>query len=179
MGTIENGYSVGDWVVHSHYGVGQIKAREKKSLTGVLEKKEDCFRVRTRDGIFWFSATQANNSRIRPIVSKHKLRREINNLKKPPQYADQDRDVLNHQISEVRSDMSLATTVFIVRELFAIRARKNLGMNDEKMLTNYSTQLADEYAIVFETDEQSARSQLNEFMRDSDPDVYGQKPQRT
>ncbi len=178
MGTIGYEYSVGDWVVHSHYGVGQLKAQEKKSLTGALENKEDCFRVKTGDGVFWFSATKTNNSRIRPIASKYKLRREINILKKPPKYADQDRDVLKQHISEVRSDMSLATTIFIVRELFAIRGRKNLGMNDEKMLNDYSNRLADEYALVLDIDEETARNQLIEFMRDSDPDIKGEKSRR-
>ncbi len=173
METTKRQYSIGDWVVHSNYGVGQIKALEKKSLSGDLEKKEDCFQVRTRESTFWFSAIDNDNSRIRPTTSKNQLRRDISILKMPPKFAGQDWTILKQQISEARSDMSIATTLFIVRELFALRARKNLGMNDERMLSDYSDRLADEYALVMDIDAEIAWSQLCHLMRESDPEISG------
>ena len=37
-------YSVGDWVVHLIYGVGQVKKLEKKPIGG---NQKMCYRVRT------------------------------------------------------------------------------------------------------------------------------------
>lgn len=171
MGTKKYEYSVGNWVVHSTYGVGQIKDVEKKSLTGELDSKEDCFRVETSDGTFWFSAKENNNSRIRPIASKYHLRREIGILKMPPKWADKDNERLKSSISEVQSDITLASTLFIVRELFALRARKHLGMNDEKILDEYSRRLTEEYALIMNVDKETAWSRLVEMMNKSDQDI--------
>ena len=41
--------SIGEWVVHSHYGVGQIKKTELMPLHG---EQTACFMVQVKDGVF-------------------------------------------------------------------------------------------------------------------------------
>ena len=67
-------YSIGQWVVHSQYGVGQIKQIERVPLHGNMEEKEKCFTVQTKEGVFWFPVNQNDNPRVRPITSEKKFK---------------------------------------------------------------------------------------------------------
>lgn len=42
-------FDIGEWVVHSHYGFGQIKDIEVKPIHG---EPTECFMVRVKDGAF-------------------------------------------------------------------------------------------------------------------------------
>ena len=77
-------YEIGEWVVHSSYGVGQIKQLEKVPLHGDPQKKEMCYKVQTREGVFWFPVDQHDNPRVRPIITEKKLISSLETFKEPP-----------------------------------------------------------------------------------------------
>ena len=56
-------YTIGDWVVHQAYGVGQIKKIEVKPIHGEQVK---CFRVNTKDSSFWFPKNCPDNLEFAP-----------------------------------------------------------------------------------------------------------------
>ena len=78
-------YSIGQWVVHSQYGVGQIKQIERVPLHGNMEEKEKCFTVQTKEGVFWFPVNQNDNPRVRPITSEKKFKEALETLQEPPE----------------------------------------------------------------------------------------------
>ena len=61
-------YSKGDWIVHTHYGVGQVRGIEKKVLDG---ENKLFFRVKTFDGVYWLSVVRTDVEYIRPITSEY------------------------------------------------------------------------------------------------------------
>ena len=76
-------YTIDDWVVHTHYGVGQIKRIEVKPIHGEDTK---CFKVTTKDGTFWFPTTDDDNPRIRPVASKEIIHKVVKTLRRKATY---------------------------------------------------------------------------------------------
>ena len=72
-------YSIGEWVVHSQYGVGQIKKTEVMPFHG---EQTECFRVQVKDGAFWFPTNTSENPRIRPVESQEIITKVIKNLRR-------------------------------------------------------------------------------------------------
>ena len=52
-------YSIGEWIVHSQHGVGQIKKIETMPLHG---KQTECFKVQVKGGTFWFPTNSTETS---------------------------------------------------------------------------------------------------------------------
>ena len=74
-------YSIGDWVVHHAYGIGQIKDVEKKPIRG---EQVICFRVITNAGAeWWFPQNETDNPRIRPVASPDVMQRIQTELQQP------------------------------------------------------------------------------------------------
>ena len=96
--TVEAIYSVGDWIVHNFYGVGQIKKIEERPIHG---EKVRTFRVRTKDSVYWVPVKKSDNPRIRRVVNKRKLRRAIRTLKSKPQKMNKNYKTRNAWIRKV------------------------------------------------------------------------------
>lgn len=67
-------YDIGQWVVHSQYGVGQIQQIQEMPLHGDMQTQEKCFQVQTKDGVFWSAVEQKDNPRLRPLTTQEKLK---------------------------------------------------------------------------------------------------------
>jgi RNA polymerase-interacting CarD/CdnL/TRCF family regulator len=74
-------YAMGDWIVHRHYGVGQVMDIEKKKLN---KKVKRFYKIRTKDSTFWLPVKNAKNSRVDPLPSRYKVEKAIKLLKQPP-----------------------------------------------------------------------------------------------
>ena len=81
-------YSLDDWVVHSYYGVGQIKRVEFKPIN---EEEQECFKVKTKDSTFWFPTTDTDNPRIRPVASVALMKKVISQLRSEPNIVELDK----------------------------------------------------------------------------------------
>lgn len=66
---IQKSLKIGQWIVHTHYGIGQIFDVEKKRLG---EEEKDYFGVKTSDREYWLALENVNSPRIR-IISSQKL----------------------------------------------------------------------------------------------------------
>jgi len=71
----------GDWIVHAHFGVGQIKGKENKSFNG---EKQTFFRVKTFNGAHWLPLGNAESDHVRPIASKNQISRALCLIRRAP-----------------------------------------------------------------------------------------------
>jgi len=154
-------YSVGTWIVHVYYGVGQVVRLEKKHLEG---KENLYYRVESRNGTFWLPVNKADSDRIRPIVSKSKMRSAIQALEEPPE-----RLVGNHmqrktQIKEIQSTGSIVPIARLVRDLSFQASEKKLSIPEQETLDSLKKRLAMEWSVVFDIKPQEAQKQLNALL---------------
>jgi RNA polymerase-interacting CarD/CdnL/TRCF family regulator len=157
-------YTVGDWVVHHSYGVGQIRNIEVKPIHGEQVK---CFRVKTKDSAFWFPKNRPDNPRIRPVVTPDIIERVIKELKKPDFDLDPDRKIWKKRIDETKTSDDLIATSQIVRDLNILRTQRKLNQTEEKALNDFTDRLIDEWSTTMKMDSSVVRRELNEQIQAS------------
>ena len=59
-------YSIGDWIVHVYYGVGQILSKENMTLEGT---RQMYFRIKTENSSYLLPLTKIDLNRVRPLAS--------------------------------------------------------------------------------------------------------------
>ena len=158
------GYSIGDWVVHRHYGVGQIKAIEEKRFQG---EPVECFKAKTRDSTFWFPTRVTNNPRIRPVSSEDFVKKAIKSLRRKPSNIDKDKKFWKNQINQVKMDGDMVEISKLVRDLSAQSLLRNLVQTEEKALTDFKERLLREWAAILKNKVEEIRPQLQAYIQES------------
>ena len=114
-------FSVGTWIVHSQYGVGQIQKTEVMPFHG---EQTECFRVQVKDGAFWFPTDSVENPRIRPVASQEIIPKVIKNLRRKPGKLEKDKKYWDKQIKAVTSNDDLVKISQLIRDLSAQLPRR-------------------------------------------------------
>lgn len=157
-------FSVGEWIVHSQYGVGQIKKTEVMPFHG---EQTECFRVQVEGGAFWFPINSVENPRIRPVASQEIIPKVIKNLRRKPGNLDKDKKYWDKQIKAVPSHGDLLVISQLVRDLSAQQAQKRLNDSQIKALTRFTERLVHEWAAITDTDVDQIRPQFDQYIQES------------
>jgi RNA polymerase-interacting CarD/CdnL/TRCF family regulator len=153
----------GDWIVHTYYGIGQIKSVETKSIG---EDKNKYFKVKTRNSTFFIPVGNIDEDRIRPVASDYKLRKAKKILKAPPVPFPEDHNERKKMLAETASDSSLETAAQTIRDL--LFRKQNDGLNDyeEKTLQNVEKLFVREWAIIQDVSEEIALERYEKVMEE-------------
>jgi RNA polymerase-interacting CarD/CdnL/TRCF family regulator len=163
MTKIIHRYSIGDWVVHHAYGIGQIKQIDEKRFN---EELTACFQVKSKDGAnWWFPKNSADNPRIRPIASQEIFQLAQKELQKTVQDVEQDRDKLQIRIEEVRANDALVATSQLVRDLTILQTQLSLNQNEKTALSHFTDRLAREWAATMNMDVDTTQHKLNDLLQ--------------
>jgi len=157
-------YSVGDWVVHKLYGVGQIKDIEPRPIHG---ESLNCFKVKTKDSTFWFPDTEDENPRIRPVSSEEIVEKVIRNLRRKASHLDTDRKYWKEQIDEAQSGGDLISTSKVIRDLSAQQVIRKLNQSEERALDHFKERLLREWSAIMHLDLEKIRPMLQAYIRES------------
>ncbi len=157
-------YTINDWVVHTYYGVGQIKRIEVKPIHGEDTK---CFKVRTRDSTFWFPAADIDNPRIRPVASKDVIHKVVKNLRRKSSKLNTDRRIWKKRIGEVQSNGDLLSTSILIRDLSAQQVLRDLNQTEEDALESCKERLLLEWASITGEQVEKLRSKLQGYIQES------------
>jgi len=161
-------YSVNDWVVHTQYGVGQIKRIEIKPIHG---EKTDCFKVKTNDCTYWFPTNDIDNPRIRSVASKDVIQKVIRNLRRKSSKLDTDRRVWKQSIAEAQSNSDLLSLSVIIRDLSTQKILRQLNQTEEDALENFKDRLLREWASITHEEIETLRTELQEYIEVSQSKV--------
>lgn len=167
MSDANHEYDIGHWVVHSRYGVGQIKKIENIPLHADKAGKEQCFQVETAGAVFWFPVEQQLNPRIRPIITQNKLTSVLKIFKELPEDINLHRNELRIRINETQSDVSISTTVRLIRDLLARNVTRKLNIFEDRALRTQKERLIREWALCKEIDETEARTEFDLLLQES------------
>jgi RNA polymerase-interacting CarD/CdnL/TRCF family regulator len=165
--TQEHVYAVGDWLVHVHYGIGQVIGIEEKNLFDE-EKQFYCVRAEENNGIFWIPVEEASeNVRVRPIVPKRRLEEALAILRKPPRVMNEENKIRKERIQEARSGGRLLPIARLVRDLSARQSINSLTQIEAKALEFFKKRLVSEWATRMDVPVQSVRLELHEILEES------------
>lgn len=158
-------YARGDWVVHKHYGVGQIKGIEKKVLNG---KKTTFYKVSTKNSTFWIPLDQVDCDRLRPLASINELNQAIRVLRNPPREMAPDHNDRKRRIKTIKSDGSLVSMARLIRDLWARRRmKKRLNATEERALDRLQDRLLTEWSVCKNIKFEEAQDRLRAMLERS------------
>lgn len=157
-------FSPGDWVVHSHYGVGQIMRIEVKPIQQVDTL---CFKVKTNDSFYWFPTTDIENPRIRHVASEKIFHEVIQNLRSKASTQDTDRKHWKQMIEDVQAENDLISISLLVRDLSTQQAIRNLNQIERNALNLFKERLLVEWASIMQEEVNILRSRLNGYIQES------------
>jgi RNA polymerase-interacting CarD/CdnL/TRCF family regulator len=157
-------YSTGDWIVHAHYGVGQVKGIEKKVLEG---EKKLFFKVKTFDGVYWLSVVKTNVEYIRPITSEHQIKRALTIIRRPPKQLSENHTQRNKAISDALNDPSIYAKARMIRDLNGKQQESKLNFTEEDAFLKMKKQLVNEWSVVQDTDRKVLEEKLDKALETS------------
>ncbi len=157
-------YSIGDWVVHTNYGVGQIKAIEVKPYHG---ESIECFKAKTKDSTFWFPTNKDDNPRIRLVSSKDLIQKAIKSLRRKPSNITKDKKFWKKKIHEVKTDGDMIDVCKLVRDLTAQSSHRNLVQSEQNALSHLKERLLKEWAVIVGSKVEEIRPQLQAYIQES------------
>jgi RNA polymerase-interacting CarD/CdnL/TRCF family regulator len=127
-------YSVGDWMVHHKYGVGQVKKVEKKRLN---RTKALYYKVQSNDSTFWVPVEKADSNHIRPLTSVSGLKKALRLLKKAPHEMDSNHKKRASRINQIWAEGRLSPICQMVRDLSAKEREKSLSSTEKRAKKGY------------------------------------------
>jgi RNA polymerase-interacting CarD/CdnL/TRCF family regulator len=155
-------FTTGDWVVHVYYGVGQIKAIEKKPIGG---EKQDCYKVKTKNSTFWFPTIDFDNPRIRPVVSDEIIKKVVYHLRRKAGKLETDRKYWKKKIDTVKSNGDILSISKLIRDLSSLQVIKGLNESETQALEFFTERLAREWASSTHEDVGKIRPILHEHLQ--------------
>jgi RNA polymerase-interacting CarD/CdnL/TRCF family regulator len=154
-------FSKGDWIVHLHYGVGQITGIEKKQIG---DEKTAYYRAQTENSTFWVPVNELDDTRVRQIASKYRIRKAIKILKDTPEALSDDHNERKRQINEVMGEISLESGARLVRDLSARQASNKLNPSEEKALDQFSQNFILEWSVSMDSEIEKTREKFQELI---------------
>jgi CarD family transcriptional regulator len=157
-------YSVGDWIVHHMYGVGQVKKIEKKRLD---QTKTEYYKVQANNSIFWVPVKNPNSDRIRPLTSTSSLKKALRFLKKTPHEMESNHNKRESRINKIRAEGKLSSICKIIRDLSAKEREKSLSTTEKQALDTFIDLLLREWSVCAGISIQDAQHKLQEYLKES------------
>jgi RNA polymerase-interacting CarD/CdnL/TRCF family regulator len=157
-------YSIGDWIVHKFYGVGQIEGVVARSIDG---EPEQYFKATTKDSTFWFPVAKDENPRIRQVSSERIIKRVIRLIRRKATHIDSDRSYWKERITEAQQECDLISTSKIIRDLSSQEAVRKLNNTEENALDDFIENLLFEWAAITGEDVDKIRPELRSYIRES------------
>jgi RNA polymerase-interacting CarD/CdnL/TRCF family regulator len=157
-------YAKGDWLVHSNYGVGQVKGKVKKTLGG---DKKTFFKVETFTSEYFLQTKKWDVPYIRRLSSEYQMKRALSILRKPPKPLSKHHKERYNQILEAASDVSIYTKARIIRDLFGRQQAGKLNFRDKESLKIIADKFLNEWSVVSDQEIDVLREKLNKALQTS------------
>jgi CarD family transcriptional regulator len=154
----------GDWIVHAHYGVGQVLGKEKKEFEG---EKDTFFRVETFNGVYWLPADNTDADHIRPVASKYQINRALRLIRKAPKKLPKDYKKRGKKISGVLRDVSLYPKARMIRDLYARKRTKKLNFSEGDALEKMNKIFIDEWSLITNYEREDLENKLRTALHKS------------
>jgi RNA polymerase-interacting CarD/CdnL/TRCF family regulator len=155
-------FGKGDWIVHTYYGVGQIKGIETKQIE---DSKTRYYKVEAKNSVFYVPVKNIDNERVRSVASQYMVRKAKKILQEPPEILAPDHNLRKRELTDRLSDCSLAETAKLIRDLSGRKTESRLNDHEEKILEKLTARLVLEWSIVQKIDLADAFQQFEETLR--------------
>ena len=139
-------YGKGDWIVHSRYGIGQIRDIDVKDISG---EENSYFRIQSANSLFWIPVDKMDNKVLRPLSTPQEIEQAIAILQKPAKKMNSSYKIRESRIREIRVQNTPSAIAGIMRDLKARQRDKViLNQSERSALNTFIERFAREWALV-------------------------------
>lgn len=155
-------YKKGAWIVHAFYGVGQIKGREEKQISG---NEAEYFKIETADSTYWLPVDQIESEMLRPLSTTNDIQQALRVLQKPAKEMSSNYKVRQSHIREVQLENTPKGIACLVRDLRALQRKKGvLNHTESTAFRRLKNQFAREWGLVTQENKENIDTRLNKML---------------
>jgi len=158
-------FSPGDWIVHRHYGIGQVKAIETKAIGA---QETTYYKIDAHnDSTIWAPVT-SEEELLRPVATAEEFAEVLQVLQRPSRKMNshfQTRIARIRQVSREGNPVKLAQTV---RDLWARRSRRGqLSNTEESHWRRLTDRLIAEWTVTMGIDENEVNKEMYNLLEEN------------
>lgn len=158
MSETKETYAPKEWIVHCHYGVGQVLAIETKCISG---EENDYYRIKTRNSTIWVGVDQLDEDKFRPIATRQEFDEVLAILERPPRPMKANFNARKRRINQVKFKNSPLALARIVRDLWGRQSRRgSLSNTEQSALRRFTKRLLAEWSVCLRVDVPEAQTRL-------------------
>ena len=151
-------YSPGDWIVHRHHGVGQIKGNK---VMHIGEQENTYCQIKTRDSTIWVPTEKLGSDWLRPLASQDEIEEALEVLQSPPHEMDADPVKRKIRISKIQPANSPSDIAEILRDLWVHKkSRKSIPPLEVEALHYFTDLFLSEWSSCMKMEIGVARKKL-------------------
>ena len=155
-------YAPGEWIVHRHHGVGQIKGIEERQIGG---RNNTYCRIQTRDSTIWIPIKKLEGDWLRPIASLAEMQQALEVLRSTPGTMDADPTKRKIQINNVKPNHSPVIIAEILRDLSLHNTeKKQVSQTDGEALRHFTNLFLSEWSVCMNLKMEVVKQQLSDLL---------------
>ena len=154
-------FQIGDWVVHSTHGLGQIMAIEERTLN---EVQSLYYMVKVADLTIWVPLDENLESRLRLPNDAAGFLQSISVLSEPAQSLPADYRQRNLQLHDMLKDGGVEAYCKVIRDLTAYRQGHSPSDHDNVLMKHAQNILIGEWSYSLSITPDAAETELNRFI---------------
>ncbi len=155
------GFHVGDKVIHSTYGLGEIVYIEEKIIR---EHLTNCYVIRTHDLMIWIPINDAQQQSLREPTTPDEFVRLFALLKSPGEALPTDRMQRKDALLERMRDGQLSSICTVVRDLTSFKRSAKLNDQERSLLERAMNSLLTEWIFSLRVPLSQAQQTMMELL---------------
>jgi RNA polymerase-interacting CarD/CdnL/TRCF family regulator len=156
------GFQIGDKVIHSTFGFGEIINIEDKTIHGKLE---NCFVVQMGDMTIWVPIEDSSQTTLRAPTSPEEFIETLPILTSPTENLVEDRVLRQKQLSDRLKDGQLASICRVVRDLSSYKRQTKLNDQERSIFERAVKSLLTEWTFSLGTTQLQARQAMETMLQ--------------
>ena len=156
-------YNVSDWIVHRHYGVGQIESVEEKSIG---DNKNTYYKIQGENSTFWVPLDKSDDAWLRPVVEPAEMEEAVEVLRTYEGTIEGNLSQRQSRVRRVSPNDSPVEIALLLRDLRTLRSKnKNLSRVEENALRLYTTCFTTEWSVSLQMNINEVRALFDNILR--------------
>lgn len=155
------GLEIGDWIVHTQHGVGQIRELETKTIQG---KEQAYIRVEGSRYEWWLALERISDAPVRPLRKAGTFKRALRLLRQAPMELPGNQRERRAVVRGILGSRSPAALCRVVRDLTALNSERRLLDEDNRILNSCREALLQEWQLTLAVSEDAAANHLEDYL---------------
>ena len=155
------GYQVGDKVIHSVHGLGEIVGKDEKRLAG---KTRSYYVVELSDFTVWVPVDESGTQSLHLPLERADFEGFLEILSDPGEELPDDKKERQYYLSQRIKDRNCENICMIIRDLLSRSSYQKLDRYDAEILNRAQEYLLNEWELSLGTSRSEARRQLQSYL---------------